>query len=435
MRLAGLPIKTTRRRVLPFTGPFKGTYKSVSKNLTFGTETSESGSGSFSFANLQGVQTTVSENHPSWRRRVRTAGFRGDIGGEFYTERTYVLCDNRMQTFGGKLTPPGQVITAMYTGPVWARDPSLLSFPSITKSSNTVLDAWGATAVARTKPTNSVADVTVFLTELLREGLPDLAGASLKRWRTTTDRARKVPAEEYLNYQFGWVPVANDISKLANAITHAELVMNQFQRDSGRLVRRRFDFPIDTETLTEVAKNAAVPAMPASHTALFKTGLPKGRVIKTTTTSRRRWFSGAFTYYLAPDYSTRSGIARAVQSAKKLYGLSLTPETVWNVSPWSWAIDWFSNVGDVLSNISSYMIDGLMMQYGYVMEHNSKTISYTWSGDTYLQDPSIIPAAITLGIETKSRRRANPFGFGVTWGGLSPTQLSIAAAIGLTNTR
>jgi ABC-type polysaccharide/polyol phosphate export permease len=34
--------------------------------------------------------------------------------------------------------------------------------------------------------------------------------------------------------------------------------------------------------------------------------------------------------------------------------------------------------------------------------------------------------------ETKQRYRANPFGFGITWDGLSPLQLAIAAALGIT---
>jgi len=56
--------------------------------------------------------------------------------------------------------------------------------------------------------------------------------------------------------------------------------------------------------------------------------------------------------------------------------------------------------------------------------------TYAFSGETGMTGPVTVPT-LTLVAETKVRRPANPFGFGITWGGLSPFQLSIAAALGL----
>jgi len=40
-----------------------------------------------------------------------------------------------------------------------------------------------------------------------------------------------------------------------------------------------------------------------------------------------------------------------------------------------------------------------------------------------------------LETNSKKRRGANPFGFGLTWSGLTATQQAIAAALGLTRSR
>jgi hypothetical protein len=118
--------------------------------------------------------------------------------------------------------------------------------------------------------------------------------------------------------------------------------------------------------------------------------------------------------------------------AKKILGLSLTPDIVWNLTPWSWAVDWFSNTGDVISNLTDWATDGLVLRYGYVMEHTITSDTYTYSGNTGLIDGNVRVPPLTLVTETKIRRRANPFGFGITWDGLSPRQLAITAALGLT---
>jgi hypothetical protein len=103
------------------------------------------------------------------------------------------------------------------------------------------------------------------------------------------------------------------------------------------------------------------------------------------------------------------------------------------LTPWSWAIDWFSNAGDVVSNLSDWATDGLVMKYGYIMEHSRHERTY------YLDGPSQynfldrqIPATVTTWSETKLRRAASPFGFGVSWEGMTPRQLAITAALGIT---
>jgi hypothetical protein len=128
-------------------------------------------------------------------------------------------------------------------------------------------------------------------------------------------------------------------------------------------------------------------------------------------------------------------MARSALMAKKTLGLSLTPDTVWNLAPWSWAVDWFTNAGDVISNLTDWAVYGLCLRYGYIMEHTIARDTYTYVGGSKgagFKRTEYLPPPIILEVETKIRRKANPFGFGLTWNGLSPIQLAIAAALGIT---
>jgi hypothetical protein len=76
-------------------------------------------------------------------------------------------------------------------------------------------------------------------------------------------------------------------------------------------------------------------------------------------------------------------------------------------------------------------VDGLVIQYGYVMEHKVTTRSYYNDGaHSYKGDYVVSP--VHLFYETKRRVRASPFGFGLDWSGFTPRQLAITAALGLT---
>jgi hypothetical protein len=75
----------------------------------------------------------------------------------------------------------------------------------------------------------------------------------------------------------------------------------------------------------------------------------------------------------------------------------------------------------------------LVIQYGYIMEHQVTSCTYTYVGyDGWKPAMLDRPSSITAFVETKRRKRATPFGFEITWNGLSLRQLAIASALGLT---
>lgn len=393
---------------------------------------------------ITGTQITESEGHP-WKYNSH---FRGaDVGGPFRTEKNYVDDPRGIESPSPMYSLDGvyDIYRYRYFGPVDVDLYTSLPGPPNIESSDAALNALGATAIARCKPTSSAASLSVALGELFNEGLPRVVGHSL--WETRLKDIRK-SGDEYLNVQFGWLPLVDDVKSVATAVSNSEKIMRQYERDAGRVVRRRYEFPLIRETSSPVLVRAQThpffPGVSASPGGLSSamlrawgatsTSLSTIPMYSETSKEIRRWFSGAFTYYLPRGYNSRNKVAKAAEWMDKVLGIELTPETLWNLTPWSWAADWVGNIGDVLSNVSDYSTDGLVLRYGYMMEHSISKITYILPNVAFKGRP---PVTITQTHvrEVKKRVAASPFGFGLTFDSFSTKQKAILAALGITRVR
>jgi hypothetical protein len=278
----------------------------------------------------------------------------------------------------------------------------------------------GTEAIARVIPTNPINDVVVSLGELRSEGIPSVIGAST--WKSRTLAARNA-GEEYLNYQFGWKPLVSDVRSLADTVLRFDEIKEQYEQESGKLLHRRYSFPIE-ESDPVITESVQYP-VPAISVGFFN-GM--GKTTKTSTVKRKFWFSGAFTYYLPP----KGTMAHEVAVAKKLWGLRLDPEVLWNLTPWTWAVDWFTNAGDVIHNASMFSQDGLVMPYGYIMCETTRDDLYVHSDSTMKRDGSPVNVWQRFTTVVKQREKATPYGFGLTFDSFTDRQLGILAALGLT---
>ncbi|DAD50318.1 TPA_asm: maturation protein [ssRNA phage Zoerhiza.4_2] len=435
-----MPLATTKRRTSPYGGIVGGIsvqedYLSVSpfyrKTVSKGPLATDSG-----WRNLNGTQTTVSENHPSWRdKRNQTHGrlFKGDVGGDFVMTRRYAVGMTSTATLVGTSGPinsrPVSVYT--YTGPLLPIPPSDMVWPSQANSTDNQLNNLGTVAIARCSPSNPTANVTVFLGELLTEGIPKATFQILKGLASMTHRQRRrALGGDYLNVQFGWVPFLSDLRSIANAVLHADKVLRDYERGSGKLTRRRYEFPSSRKVVSILDYPSRTPWGPGAG-ALYLSPSVFGKVYRTEELLQKQWFSGAFTWYVPPPDSLRNDMARQCILARKLLGILPTPDAVWNLAPWSWMIDWFITSGDVLANWTDWAIDNQVLYYGYVMEHTVHSHTYTYAGPTGFKSVGPRPFDVKLVVETKIRRKATPYGFGFNMKGLTARQLAILAALGL----
>lgn len=293
----------------------------------------------------------------------------------------------------------------------------------------------GATMIAQCAPTNSNADLAVALGEIIKEKrLPSIPG--VHTWKNRTKLA-KFAGSEYLNVQFGWLPLVDEITAVRDSVRHGSAMLHQYRRDAGKSVRREFALPtehgeVETTVLgtDRAAFNNAEQTLagPAPYVLT-----DPGVLVREVSTSRSYRFSGAFTYTTPHQSDSWSRMHSISAEADKLFGIDMTPDLVWELTPWSWAVDWFSNTGDVIHNVTQFATQGLVMRYGYVMCDVTRTVRYSLTGSGYRNCPPPPPSEIRM---TRSfRGEANPFGFGVGWEDLSPTQLAITAALGITKLR
>jgi len=430
----------TRTRLLPCEGPWRSTFTTKYRHRSipeYNYDDVKVVDNSWIVPYyLTGNQVTDSESHPGWNRH-RKGRFQGDVGGPFSTTKRWVELDAKPISLFGRYDNSGNITTYEYTGAVLPIGPAYLQFPLTSGSSDDDLSELGTKAIAVCSPSNPSVDLAVTIGELIKDGIPAALGATLRGLKSLTGQQRRQAlGKEYLNVEFGWKPLINDLSDFASTILHVDRAFAQYERDSGKMVRRSYDFPEQKSvSLTTIAEGVSPWTSPSSGGWVDYNSANQGRVVRLEEASRRQWFRGAFCYYVPPADGLRNNIARAVIQARKVLGLSLTPDVLWNLAPWSWGLDWFGSTGDLLANWTDWAIDNQVLLYGYMMEHSLVKYTYIFEGPTGLLPPSSRPPSISLIMETKKRIRATPFGFGLRWSDLSPRQLAIAAALGISKSR
>ena len=347
-----------------------------------------------------------------------------DIGGPFYcTRRIY----DESSTLGeNPVTVPHPWSTdyGVYVTPQFAfkSDFDNDDFPTVVPTSGIELMALGREAIARTIPTKSSFDGATFIGEL-REGLPSIIpfGQSGR----SRALASKNAGDEYLNVEFGWKPLLRDFHSFRNAVENAESILDEYEKGSGKLHRVKYTFPTTFDQTVETGEGLAVPLI--SQTNLWEPGGYLGTLRITTTTRVRRWFSGAFTYW----FPKRGDSLRKTAELKKLYGLEISPDMLWNVAPWSWAADWAGDAGILAENITNMGRDNLLMPWAYLMEEKSVKKEYQLSGLRYRAFPGEQILRQSFETIAKSRIQASPYGFDLDWPDFSPRQVAIAGALGI----
>lgn len=381
-------------------------------------------SGSYPMGEADGFTERWSSNH-----NLRLLG-RIDVGGPFWLERWDSVLEplrykNSATLAGSKYSYDGAI-----AGTVLAQSPGSISF-SIDLG---VLKTDGATAVSRADPTKSVGSLSVLMGETIKEGIPALAGMNLIKERSNLLRGS---GSEYLNTQFGWLPIISDVKKLAFAVKNHHEILNDFVNGSKKVTRSGFAFP-SVKTVTSFSQSNSLSISRAPGSTVNGNLFPQPLSSVETTTLKDRWFEGAYSYYVPLMADGQSKFDQYAAYADKLLGVELTPETLWNLAPWTWAIDWFGNAGDVIHNLTSLGLDGTVLRYGYIMDHQSMISVQT---DSVRVKPTV--GTISVGTpcgrrmhihERKLRYRASPFGFGVTFDGFSDRQVAIIAALGLSRT-
>lgn len=234
-------------------------------------------------------------------------------------------------------------------------------------------------ALSRTNPSRPVADIGVSIAEL--RDAPQLI-------KIAGDTLLKRGANAYLSYQFGWKPLISDVKALLNFQSHVEKRRAELMRlYSGRGLKRRVR--LGSHFGQKTFGNYPIMTFGPYLTS-------NGR----STVHQRRWATVRYSprYGSIPPKSDKEYTKLATRA---VYGLTIDQSTAWELMPWSWMIDWFSNMGDFL--VATRNIVGADVTSCCVMTHTEQVI--TIEDTTY---PGLSGGGSTQRRWTKQRYVAPP---------------------------
>lgn len=369
------------------------------------------------------------------------------------------LWDNGHEFFTRKSTESyshDNVFVKSANGNSWFRGPLVLGnngqqivASTVSKMSNNDIKYYGAKAIKMTTPTQPLANTAQMIGELISDGLP-ITGAALRHFADRFDEARlilntaKSPYKglnwrEYISSvgdatliaKFGVEPLVSDILDIMSAVSNAARRIEQWQRDSGKQIRRSITVSEESSVTTSQLSGGGFlggltfgwPTDPP-----LKTG-PKA-VIRSTSVKTKIKFSGAHMYYATVGETLLDRIVDYGRKADLILGMKPNFETLWELTPWSWLVDWKANVGDAISNATRFSADKLVLRYGYLQR--SIIIFDTYSGGPVsFYDGQTATPLRRFSVVQKERYRATPYGFGLDPNGFTASQWAILAALGM----
>lgn len=370
-----------------------------------------------------GAFTKVSVDLPE----QRVAG-NGHYNSADVTRTFYGLGTGRVHYVGGfhpEYIATGLDIPSMVTGYNWV--------PST--------EAWEEAAYKRTRPKIQKADGAVFAAEArdIPRMLKNVSRNFHDIWKEMGGQHTRIMkrdriADDFLNHQFGWLPFVNDMRKFYSTYQNASAAKAQLTARNDKWTRRRVLLDRSTNR-TVLYQGPGMQVVPAGDIigTLFRTGSSPYYDITQEIESNVNAV-GSYRYYRPefdasmPDYNSAWN---SVQRDLTLYGVRVTPSNVYNATPWTWLVDWFTGFGDNVDKMSAIISDGLVAKYLYVMRHVTTRVTLKqrlpfWNGDVTLE--------WSYNVDAKVRREApGPYGFGLSWQNLSPRQLAILAALKITH--
>lgn len=251
----------------------------------------------------------------------------------------------------------------------------------------------------------------------------------------------------YLAIEFGWLPLYKDIRNFAEAHNKSAKRLAQLIRDAGRPVRRSTvnkdgvshwsndsgDSGVTRYSKTYLSSVDGTPHHPTFVTQCYKPG-SDCQVRTERRTVSKTWAEGQFRYFLPPG-PRNAAWKRSMY--RRIMGGRLTPDMVYNIMPWSWLIDYFTDLGQFMKAISPGVADLLICDYAYLMREK------TWTESTEARmrygvrkvGNTVQSGLLSSTLETKRtlkmRVAASPFGFGIKNESLNPKQVAILGALGL----
>lgn len=326
----------------------------------------------------------------------------------------------------------------------------------------------GTSFIKATNPIQSQVNLLSSIAEAITDGalIPELLGKKIVESLVNPSKRRgivKAIGGEYLNYIFGYKPLADDIAKVGVLIDQVNSIVDQWVKDSGTIVRRRRKIPgkwtVSEERVIPSNKSVAnssvnfpIPGAIANNgykntvelSGIADSGIAQSNMAIQGFGVRRvnseLTFSAGYEYDISRLFLPVAGgsaaevmHSAALRNELKAIAFGLDPSSIstalYDATPFSWLLDWFVNLGDVIDNFRGLISRGVQMLWGYMAETVTRDSYYEWnltwkpSGNVFFRTNGLCTQKVI------TRVRATPFGFGTTFGSLTGSQSTTLAAL------
>jgi len=298
-------------------------------------------------------------------------------------------------------------------------------------------EAYATEAWNRCRPAKPLFNAVLNLLELkdipglLHDNTLEIMRAVSKKFRanrryryrgTEINRA----AEWHLAVQFGWLPVLGAIQDFHKAQDKEQKALAQVLRDAGRPVKREvtlFNASTSDESYVGPGATNMYPLLVSGAYADW------GECVDRVEVEEKVWAEGQFVYFLPPGPQT---VEYKNALLRRLYGWQPTPSVIYNLMPWTFLLDYFTNLGEIAKCASNGVEDRLYANYFYVM---SKRVAHSrrqsWAKLNAAGGVTRVETTVHETCTSKRRVQGHQFGLKLKESDLSASQVGILGALGL----
>lgn len=246
---------------------------------------------------------------------------------------------------------------------------------------NSVLSA----ALAATNPSKPVVDLPVFLAEL-----KDIPSMMLEAGRKKLRQGRPKAGNSTAEYNFGWEPLIRDLRKLIDIQASIDSRLKSLgQLKSGGYSRlgkvEQRDMTLDEGEIYPFAGYMGhVRIQPTRHTRI------------------RRWASIRWVLNDDSPVNSASDDEMANLAQRAVLGRNASWESVWNAMPWSWLVDYFTNIGELLGASRNFLGCSPISRCVMTHAHSSASFKITHNAEG---------ASVALGAPWTTTKWRTPMGW------------------------
>lgn len=178
-------------------------------------------------------------------------------------------------------------------------------------------------------------------------------------------------SKTWLEANFGWFPFVKDVQDMYHTWHHHSETLRELRKWNDKDRKRRKILTNVTST-TDLGGSDSTPMHYPYVIPNITGGVPYGSYNLTLFEYEKMWVEGRFRYYI-PRIDSVQWQRKAV---RYLFGLNVTPTLLWELTPYSWLIDWYTNVGKMIQEAGGTpdLQENLVAKYAHTMTRKKKII-------------------------------------------------------------